>query len=195
DIGLIAATPEDRERVLSGLPLFFRLAANMASRIRYGALRFILPDGRELLFQGAEESDAEGVICVRDYKFARRAVLGADIGFFESFVDGDWDSPDVTAVLYVFARNADFIGEAFSKAPLINLAERIRHGLNRNTKSGSRRNIMAHYDLGNEFYEKWLDRTMTYSSARFSGGAPDLSAPQTNKYRTLATSIGLKEGE
>lgn len=76
NIGLAAATPEDRERVLSGLPLFFRLAANMASRIRYGALRFILPDGRELLFQGAEESDAEGVICVRDYKFARRAVLG-----------------------------------------------------------------------------------------------------------------------
>lgn len=191
----VAATPEDQEKVLSGLPLFFRLACKIASRIRYGALRFILPDGRELFFQGAEERDAEGVILIRRYRFARRAVLGGDIGFFESFADGDWDFPDVTAVLYVFARNADFVSDAFKKAPIIGVVERIRHGLNRNTKTGSRRNIMAHYDLGNDFYEKWLDRTMTYSSARFSGGARDLSSAQTNKYRTLVSSIGLREGD
>ena len=70
----VAETPEDREKVLSGLPVFFRLAAGVASRIRYGALRFVLPDGRELLFSGAHEPDAQGTILVRDFRFARRAV-------------------------------------------------------------------------------------------------------------------------
>jgi cyclopropane-fatty-acyl-phospholipid synthase len=181
---------------LSGLPVFFRLACNMASRIRYGSLRFILPDGRELLFAGAEETQSEGVILVRDFAFARRSVLGGDIGFFESYADGQWDSPAVADVLYVFARNADFVRDAFTKTPLIAFFERIRHNLvNKNTRAGSRRNIMAHYDLGNAFYEKWLDRTMTYSSARFGAGARDLSAAQTNKYRTLAQSIDLKPDE
>ena len=191
----VAETPEDREKVLSGLPVFFRLAAGVASRIRYGALRFVLPDGRELLFSGAHEPDAQGTILVRDFRFARRAVLGGDIGFFESFADSEWDSPDVTSVLYVFARNADYVADAFAMAPLIGFIERIRHRLNKNTKGGSRRNIMAHYDLGNDFYEKWLDRTMTYSSARYDAGAGDLFAAQTNKYRTLAKAIDLKEGE
>ncbi len=181
---------------LSGLPVFFRLACNMAARIRYGSLRFILPDGRELSFAGAEEAQAEGVVIVRDFAFARRSVLGGDIGFFESYADGQWDSPNVTDVLYVFARNADFVKDAFTKTPLIAFFERIRHNfINKNTRAGARRNIMAHYDLGNAFYEKWLDRTMTYSSARFGAGAHDLSAAQTNKYRTLARSIELKPDE
>ena len=184
-----------RDAVLASTPFFFRLAAAIAARIRFGSLRFVLPDGRTLHYRGEEEPSAEGVILVRDFAFARRAVLGGDIGFFEGFAAGQWDSPNVTDVLYVFARNADHVREAFTKAPLISLAERIRHGLNRNTREGSKRNIMAHYDLGNEFYEKWLDRTMTYSSARFASAEPDLSAAQTNKYRTLAQSIELREGQ
>lgn len=180
----------------TGPPVFFRLVCNMAARIRYGSLRFVLPDGQNLLFSGAEELGSAGVILVRDFAFARRSVLGGDIGFFESYADGQWDSPSVTDVLYIFARNADFVKDAFAKTPLIALFERIRHNfINKNTRSGSRRNIMAHYDLGNAFYEKWLDRTMTYSSARFGDGARNLSAAQTNKYRTLATSIDLKPGD
>ncbi|MFZ5616191.1 MAG: class I SAM-dependent methyltransferase [Pseudomonadota bacterium] len=184
-----------RDQTLAGLPLFMRLACNLASRIKYGALRFILPDGRELKFRGAEDAGVEGVINVRNFAFARRSVLGGDIGFFESFSDGDWDSPNVTDVLYVFARNADHVREAFSATPLIAFLDRLRHNLNKNTRQGARRNIMAHYDLGNDFYEKWLDRTMTYSSARFTPGVADLSAAQTNKYKTLAQSIALKPGE
>lgn len=191
---MTASTGEDRE--YSGLPLFFRIACKIASGIRFGSLRFILPDGRELRFSGAEDAQAEGVIAVRDFDFARRSVLGGDIGFFESYADGQWDSPNVTDVLYVFARNADFVHDAFTKAPLIALFGRIRHNfVNKNTRSGSRRNIIAHYDLGNAFYEKWLDRTMTYSSARFGAGVRDLSAGQRNKYLTLARSIDLKPGD
>lgn len=186
---------DGRDQTLAGLPLFMRLACNLASRIKYGALRFILPDGRELKFRGAEDAGVEGVINVRNFAFARRSVLGGDIGFFESFSDGDWDSPNVTDVLYVFARNADHVREAFKATPLIAFFDRLRHDFNKNTRQGARRNIMAHYDLGNDFYEKWLDRTMTYSSARFAPGVADLSAAQTNKYKTLAQSIALKPGE
>lgn len=180
---------------LSRLPLFFRMACKIAARIRIGSLTFLLPDGRKLRFEGAAEPEVDGVIIVRDFAFAHRSVLGGDIGFFESFADGQWESPNVTDVLYVFARNADHLKEAFAATPLIAFLDRIRHNLNRNTRIGSRRNIMAHYDLGNSFYEKWLDRTMTYSSARFGEGATDLSAAQTNKYRTLAQSISLKPGD
>jgi cyclopropane-fatty-acyl-phospholipid synthase len=79
-----------------------------------------------------------------------------------------------------------------SHRPLAKLWQRFRHYLNRNTKSGSRRNIYAHYDLGNTFYSAWLDRTMTYSSAIFAPGDNDLSSAQQRKYRELATRIGIR---
>lgn len=175
--------------------LFFGLVCKMASRLRYGALTFILPDGRRLRFDGVESTDAEAILIVRDFDFARRAVLGGDIGFFEGYADGQWESPNITDVLFIFARNADFVREAFAKSPLIAFVERIRNRLNKNTRAGSKRNIMAHYDLGNQFYEKWLDRTMTYSSAKFSDSARNLSDAQTNKYRSLAKLIDLRADE
>lgn len=194
-----ADTPDrgvDNSGDLAGLPFFFRVACKIASRIRFGSLRFVLPDGRNLLFSGTSDLEEEGIVVIRDFDFARRSVLAGDIGFFESYADNQWDSPNVADVLYIFARNADFVKDAFAKTPLITFFERLRNNfLNRNTRSGSRRNIMAHYDLGNAFYEKWLDRTMTYSSARYSEEAVNLAQAQTNKYRTLARSIDLKPGE
>ncbi len=191
----IEVTPANRDQFLAGTPLFFRLAANMASRLRYGALIFLTPDGRKLKFSGQFERDQIGVIDVRDFKFARRSVLGGGVGFFETYADGQWDTPDLTDVLYVFARNADHVHEAMTAAPLTKFFLRLKHRGNRNTSDGSKRNIMAHYDLGNSFYEKWLDGSMTYSSARFSQDGGDLAAAQRNKYRTLAQSIDLRPGE
>ncbi|MFN3960596.1 MAG: class I SAM-dependent methyltransferase [Parvularculaceae bacterium] len=193
--GAIEVTPADRDRILAGAPLFFRLAANMASRIRYGSLIFLLPDGRKLKFTGQFEQDQIGVIEVRDFRFARRSVMGGGAGFFETYADGYWDTPDLTMVLYVFARNADYVHEALTAVPIARFFMRLKHQMNRNTRSGSKRNIMAHYDLGNEFYEKWLDGTMTYSSARFPAPGADLAAAQRNKYLTLARSIDLKAGD
>lgn len=187
--------PDNREAALAGAPFFFRLACNIAGRIQYGALSFALPDGRVLKFAGPRGAEPEGVIVVRDYAFASRALLGGSIGFFESYADGQWDSPDLAGVLHVFARNADHVREAFTAAPFVGWFDRLRHVMNRNTRAGARRNIMAHYDLGNAFYEKWLDATMTYSSARYPAPGADLAAAQTHKYETLATTISLKPGE
>ena len=193
--GAIDVTPANRDRILAGQPLFFRLAANMASRLRYGGLIFLLPDGRKLKFSGQLETDQVGIIDVRDFRFARRSVLGGGVGFFETYADGYWDSPDLTNVLYVFARNADHVHDALTAVPLVKFFMRLRHQGNRNTRDGSKRNIMAHYDLGNDFYEKWLDGTMTYSSARFPAPGADLADAQRNKYLTLARSIGLSPGD
>ncbi|MEM8936478.1 MAG: cyclopropane-fatty-acyl-phospholipid synthase family protein [Pseudomonadota bacterium] len=185
---------EDRS-VLTGLPFFFAQACKVAMRLRYGVLSVDLPDGRRLTFRGDEEHDAHGVIIVRDYAFARRTILGGDIGFFESFADGQWDTPDLAECLYVFARNADHIQSAFTASFILEWVNAISHALNKNTKRGAQRNIMAHYDLGNGFYEKWLDRTMTYSSARYASADADLESAQLNKYRELANSISLKPDE
>ena len=179
---------------IRGLPFFFQLGCEMASRMRRGALLFDLPDGRRLEFR-ADDTPAEGLIVVRDFAFARRSVLGGDVGFFESYADGLWDSPNIADVLHVFALNAEHVADAFTAAPLLDVIDRIRHALNRNTRKGSRRNIVAHYDLGNAFYEKWLDETMTYSSARFAHFDQDLSEAQRNKYRAIAEAIDLQSGD
>ncbi len=188
-------TPQNRDNALAGLPFFFRLVCRITERIKYGSISFVLPDGRFLIFQGDAEPEAIGTILVRDFAFARRAVLGGDIGFFESFADDQWDTPDLAACLYIFARNADHVQEAFQAASVINFLNNLRHAFNKNTHAGSKRNIMAHYDLGNSFYEKWLDQTMTYSSARFPSSNDDLATAQINKYRSLARTIALKPNE
>ncbi|MEX0643700.1 MAG: cyclopropane-fatty-acyl-phospholipid synthase family protein [Parvularculaceae bacterium] len=191
----VVVTSENRDKELRDAPFFFRLACNLSSRIRFGTLVFVLPDGRALRFEGKEEKSSEGVIIVKDYAFASRSVLGGDIGFFEAFADDQWDSPSIADVLYVFARNADHVREAFRALPFVDWLDNLRHFLNRNSRAGARRNISSHYDLGNDFYEKWLDRTMTYSSALFPTPEADLSVAQTNKYSALAETIALRPNE
>jgi len=191
----VIATSDNRERLLAGAPIFFRLVCNLISRIKYGSVTFVLPDGRSLKFVGEEELASESIILVKDYAFARKIILGGDVGFFEAFAENLWDTPDIADCLYVFARNVDLIREAFFASPLIGWIDQLRHALNKNTKSGSRRNITAHYDLGNAFYERWLDKTMTYSSAIYSDPSADLSAAQTMKYKALAERIDAKAGD
>jgi len=190
---IITATNFDDK--LRGLPFFFKLLCRVALKLQIGSMTFVLPDGRRLNFCGIDELENAGVIVVHNFDVAHRVIFNGDIGFFESFADGQWNTPDLAQCLYVFARNADHINATFASAPLFSWFDRVRHFMNRNTKTGSRRNIMAHYDLGNGFYEKWLDQTMTYSSARFPASSTDLAEAQTNKYRTLAQAISLSAGD
>ena len=179
----------------AGFPFFFRQICRVLRHIQYGSVTFILPDGRQIVFTGEQEKDAAAIIMVRKYSFARRAVLGGDIGFFEGYANGEWDTPDLAACLYIFARNADYFQNLFSANPALDWLNTIRHAFNKNTRRGSRRNIMAHYDLGNSFYEKWLDPSMTYSSAVYPSAEAELEEAQLNKYATLADAIALKPDE
>lgn len=178
-----------------GLPFFFRQILKVASHIEYGTLIFELPNGPRVKLSGKSETETTGVIVVRRYRFARRAIFGGDIGFFESFADGDWETPDLAACLYIFARNADHVQQVFTALPMLDWVNRLLRDQKKNTKAGARKNIIAHYDLGNSFYETWLDPTMTYSSARFISGDDSLEKAQTEKYDSLARMIDLKPGD
>ncbi len=187
----IAVTRANAEVALAGLPYFVRRALNYALDIRKGTVTVVLPGGKAFLFRG-DLPGPSGTLIVRDYGFARRLANGGDIGFAEAYIRGEWDSPDVTAFLEVFSANHEYISSLLTGNPIARMWQNFRHWLNKNTKAGSRRNIHAHYDLGNAFYSQWLDGTMTYSSALFDPNDQDLATAQTRKYRALAekTRIG-----
>ena len=176
-------------RALRDTPAGFRLAGMIILRAEQGSLRFNLPDGRSILFDHGKKGP-HGVVDVHDYGFAKRALAGGDVGFAESYMDGEWSTPDLTAVLEFFSENFEAAGKLAVGGTVVRFLNNIRHFFNRNSKSGAKRNIMAHYDLGNEFYELWLDPTMTYSSALFDRENLSLEQAQSAKYAAIADKIG-----
>lgn len=186
----ITVTPDSFSTITAALPTALRSALSMAARIERGQLTVILPDRRKFVFRG-REAGPDATIDIRDYAVARRLLTGGDLGFAESFLRGEWDSPNLVAFLELFCVNHEIIKRLLDGRPFTRLVQAFRRFLNRNTRRGSRRNIEAHYDLGNAFYETWLDRTMTYSSAMFAPGDNDLASAQTRKYRQLAENLGL----
>ncbi|HIK65474.1 MAG TPA: class I SAM-dependent methyltransferase [Henriciella marina] len=175
-------------RQLSGVPAGFRLAGLFLLRTENGSLRFNLPDGRSVLFdQGRPGPHA--VVDVHEFGFAKRALAGGDIGFAESYMDGEWSTPDLTAVLEYFSENFEAAGKLAVGGSLVRGINKLRHFFNRNSRAGARRNIMAHYDLGNDFYSAWLDETMTYSSAMFDKPNLSLEQAQVAKYKGIADQL------
>ena len=172
----------------------WRAALAMASRIRIGCLAVVEPDGRRHVY-GDESSDLKAEIHVHDRAAARRITLHGDTGAGESYMDGQWSSPDLAALLTLAALN--FESMKLAEGPLHRITQLPRtllHRSRRNTVSGSSRNIAAHYDLGNDFYRLFLDETMTYSSAVFESQDQPLAEAQRNKYRHMAEGAGLRAG-
>lgn len=196
-LAALAASPRAFGKLpaLAGAPARFRFIARLlALNWRVGALTFITPSGRELRLKGTEPGP-EGRIIVHDFAFMKRVMAAGDIGFAEGYMAGEWDTPDLSAVLCVLSLNFDRLAKLFRGNPLVRAANFLGHSLHANTRKGSRKNIHAHYDLGNAFYGEWLDRTMTYSSARYEHAGQRLDQAQTNKYRSLAEGMGLSEGQ
>src|SRR5262245_36373880 len=175
---------------LRGLPYFMRLLVPVAARLQWGSATLTLPDGRIIRIEGSEPGKHADIV-IREYRCLWRLLRTANVGFAEGYLAGEWDSPDLEAVLEVFARNADRMRELYDGKWWSKFANRVLHALNRNTRAGAKRNIHAHYDLGNAFYEHWLDPSMTYSSAKFERPEQTLTEAQRNKYATLARRIGL----
>jgi cyclopropane-fatty-acyl-phospholipid synthase len=183
---IAAALPD-----LKKAPAIFRTAVRLAAETwLFGGITFVLPSGREIPIRGAQPGPQARVI-INDYRFMGRVMAAGDIGFAEGYMDGEWDTPDLTAVLESASLNFDRIGQLQAGNPLMRMFNFFAHLLNRNSRKGSQRNIHAHYDLGNAFYERWLDPTMTYSAARFETPDQCLSAAQQHKYATLAKQMGL----
>jgi cyclopropane-fatty-acyl-phospholipid synthase len=191
---LIVLTPENVDKALPDLPRIVRLALGFGSRLRRGTLDVTLPDGRRVRLGGMEPGPA-AEMTITSYAFASRLVNGGDIGIAEAYLHREWDTPDLTQFLYLFCVNHDLIQAMLGNNPLMRFVQIVRHWFNRNTKRQARKNIYAHYDIGNAFYSAWLDPSMTYSSAIFEDGTQDLTTAQNNKYRRLAEAIDLKPGQ
>ena len=188
-------TTENLSRLLKGLPARAQMVLRNLAHLEHGSLALTLPDGRTFQLKGRSAGPAAAVT-LHNWNLPHRAITGGTIAVAESYMDGDWDSPDVGAFLELFLVNKT-VGSRFSNGArgILRIVERFRHWRNANTRSGSKRNISAHYDLGNDFYKEWLDPTMTYSSAYYGGGANDLASAQTAKYRKLAEAAGFKRDD
>ena len=181
-------------RQLTGVPAGFRLAGMMLLRAKRGTIRFDLPDGRRVLFDHGQKGP-NAVVEVHDFDFAKRAIAGGDVGFAESYMDQEWSTPYLTSVLEFFSENFEAAGQLAVGGFMVRMGNMVRHIFNRNSKAGSKRNIEAHYDLGNEFYEHWLDPSMTYSSALYTSPDQSLEQAQGAKYARIANELGLSEGK
>jgi len=169
-----------------------RVALSAASRIQVGSLKVILPDDSVRIF-GDRDSELRGEMHIHDLEALRRLLVGGEVGGGEAYMDGLWSSPDLVGLISLAVANRE--GLALSKGwwrTPARIARTIGHRRNRNTKTGSRRNITAHYDLGNDFYRLWLDETMTYSSADFASPDQSLADAQRSKYRSIAERAGVQ---
>ncbi len=176
-------------------PGIFRTAVRMAgSNWSFGALTFVLPNGETLRLVG-QNPGPDARLMIKDFGCIRRALMSGDIGFAEGYIAREWDTPDLAALLGAFSMNFDNIEQLGSGSRFSRWLHSLRHALHSNTKHGSKRNIHAHYDLGNAFYSRWLDPTMTYSAARYTQPGQDLASAQTEKYAALARSIGLAQDQ
>jgi cyclopropane-fatty-acyl-phospholipid synthase len=162
-------------------------------QVRAGAIVITTPDGMRVSFGDAAGPQTD--LQIKDWRFARRVLTSGDIGFAEGLMAGEWESDDLAGLLTLLANNVERFTRLLEGSFLGKTLNWLRHVTNANTRKGSRRNILAHYDLGNRFYEVWLDRSMTYSSARFDKHVRDLEGAQQAKYHALARHLDLKTGD
>tara|TARA_R110002095_G_scaffold140248_2_gene121867 strand:+ start:13141 stop:14385 length:1245 start_codon:yes stop_codon:yes gene_type:complete len=156
------------------------------SRIAVGRLTLILPTGERIAFGSARAEEPRATLHLHNARAARRMIRSGNIGLGEGYMAGDWSSPDVTALIELAILNEETLNAALLGRWRNRLAHFIRHLRTRNSRSGSRRNIAYHYDLGNAFYRHWLDETMTYSAALFTEAGQSLDEAQRQKYRRIA---------
>ncbi|MBB37127.1 MAG: SAM-dependent methyltransferase [Hirschia sp.] len=179
---------------LKQAPTSLKLVLKRVRQIKYGQLTLHLPNGRSWTLKGEKQGPA-GEATFREWNAFSRILSSGDIGLAEAFMAGEVDSPDLTEFLKVCSLNFDALQNVAVGRTLTRWVNALRHRMfNRNSRNGSRKNILAHYDLGNTFYERWLDQTMTYSSALFADDSMSLEQAQLEKYRRIARQIGARPG-
>ncbi|MEZ5779486.1 MAG: cyclopropane-fatty-acyl-phospholipid synthase family protein [Paracoccaceae bacterium] len=177
-----------------GLPRYFGQVFRVASALRAGRLDFVLQDGRRFRAE-APQAGPVAEIRVHDDDIFARLIREGDLGFCEAYLDGGWSSPDLQAFMDLIHVDDQPLYDGFPGMALVRAYERMRHVLRSNTRRRAKRNIAHHYDLGNAFYELWLDKSMTYSSALFRTGQESLEAAQQAKYASLVDRLGVDAGD
>ncbi len=177
--------PSSSRRGLAGR-IFEAFGKRMVRLQIHGQITLTLPDGHEVVLGGATRDGFAADLKINSYQVLAKAIRRGSVGFGEAYIAGDIDSSDLVALFRFFLDNRKALHQAGGKLFRARLGDKLAHWRRRNTLKGSRKNIEAHYDLGNDFYELWLDPTMTYSSGLFSKPGMTLAEAQHAKYdRTL----------
>ncbi len=185
----------ERHETVARMPRGFGLLLRLlAANWTVGRLTVVLPGGVSHLLEGSQPGPS-AILDIRDYRFAGRVLASGDIGFAEGYMAGEWETPHLAGLLEALARNSQYIRRLVAGNRVMKAVHWLSHRMNRNSRAGSRKNIHAHYDIGNAFYAAWLDPSMTYSSARFTRAGMALEAAQHEKYATLARSMDLQAGQ
>jgi cyclopropane-fatty-acyl-phospholipid synthase len=188
-----ALTPS---RLSESAPAAARAVFRLMENLKHGTLSIQLPDGGNLNFGNQTDIGIRATIRLRNWNPCAAALKSGDIGFAESFIAGDWSTPDLPALLTLFIVNRDEVEKVIYGSWWGSLLYRAKHLFNRNSRRGSQKNIHAHYDLGNAFYGLWLDPTMNYSSAWFEGDRTgDLVQAQEAKVRRALAECGVRPGD
>ena len=178
----------------TNLPRWFAATYDILKGLRVGRLDIELPDGQTFRMEGSTPGPV-AVLTVHNPGLFARLIRDGELGFSEAYMDGWWSTPDLQALLDLLLLSNDTVGRTLPGIAFVRLYERARHWLRSNSKAQAARNISYHYDLGNEFYGRWLDPSMTYSSALFETGQEDLEAAQAKKYDAICRLIDAKEGD
>lgn len=178
----------------SGLPLRASLLIKMLEKLDSGSMRLNLPNGEEYVFKG-KKSGIDAALDIKNWSAIGKIMQSGDIGMAEAYRDGWLDSPNMLDVLLLALKNEQALNNAVHGNFFGTLFYRLRHFLNRNTRSNSKKNIHAHYDIGNSFYRLWLDESMTYSSALFTEPHQSLVDAQYAKYDRLLKQLDVKAGD
>jgi cyclopropane-fatty-acyl-phospholipid synthase len=175
-------------------PAIERVLEDVDRRLERGGLDATLPDGssRSLGFRG---KGPRAVVHLSSWMALVRLATSGSVGWYKAWTLGEWSSPDPVTLFELFSANATPLGDTGRAKGPFRWVNALAHRLRDNAPGKARKNIAAHYDLGNDFYSAWLDPTMTYSSARFSGRGQKLEAAQLNKIRTLLDRLNLKPGQ
>ncbi len=178
----------------AAMPRSAKVLFAILARVRHGSIELTVPGGEKFAFPGAAPGP-DAALRLHDWDVCGDILRSGDIGFAEAYLQGRWSTPDLAALLTVAALNQPVLEEALYGQWWGKLLYRLRHLLRANTRAGARRNIHAHYDLGNDFYSLWLDPSMTYSAALF-GGYPDLTLEQAQraKYDRILSRLGVQPG-
>ncbi|WP_339864146.1 cyclopropane-fatty-acyl-phospholipid synthase family protein [Paremcibacter congregatus] len=176
-----------------------RLFTTALSHLKYGVLTVTFPSGNIYCFKGTQNQASENLLSadmtLHSWSVVSRILQDGDIGLGESYMKDEWQTSDLTALLHLLAENMEQGETLLPALSGLRILDKIRLFLNRNSRKGSQKNIAHHYDLGNDFYELWLDDSMTYSAALYTEPDMTLKAAQTEKYRQIAEKIGITAGD
>ncbi len=189
----LPSTPFDqplKKLVTDHFPSQVKFILKLMAKLEQGALHMVFPDGQSAVFGDASPPVT---LTMHNWDICYAALKSGDIGFAETFIDGHWTTDNLPGLIEILVRNRQAVESVIYGTWWGNILYRAKHLFNRNSRSGSRKNIHAHYDIGNDFYKLWLDPSMTYSSALFSSShVESLQDGQTAKYRRILDELQIK---